>query len=70
MVLYGYTTIPFKKLKVTKWQKTQRNTPIEMTMTKALAFTTKEHPGKHVAKGDNGDTFKVRPGGVNVTSKK
>ena len=28
-----------------------------MTMTKVLAFKTKEHSGKHVTKGGDGDTF-------------
>ena len=36
-------------------------------MTKVPAFKTKEHPGKHVAKSGNGDTFGTYPGGVNVT---
>ena len=47
-------------------KKTQRNTAVEMMMTKVLAFKTNECTDKHEAVGGDCDIYKVRPGSVKV----
>ena len=49
---------------MTGCKKTQRNTAVEMTMTKVLAFKTKERTSKHEAIGGDCDIYKMRPGAI------